>query len=128
MNNSLKYKLFFVSILMLVGVFLSACRQSQTISDTELKVLKEFSDCEAVSINQLKTGVLVVPGIVVTKLNDDQTRLLLEAGCIDLGENRPQQLWRKVDELQDETVRWHLIGHLHYHLGQVSYHRRLLDG
>ncbi|MFO0891421.1 MAG: YggS family pyridoxal phosphate-dependent enzyme [Isosphaeraceae bacterium] len=39
---------------------------------------------------------------------------LVEAGAIDMGENYPQELWRKVDELSGLTppVRWHLIGHL----------------
>jgi PLP dependent protein len=32
-------------------------------------------------------------------------------GVIDLGENRPQELWRKAAALP-QTVRWHLIGHL----------------
>jgi pyridoxal phosphate enzyme (YggS family) len=32
-------------------------------------------------------------------------------GVLDLGENRPQELWRKSDALPP-TVRWHLIGHL----------------
>src|SRR5262249_51616542 len=32
------------------------------------------------------------------------------AGCIDLGESRPQELWTKADKLPD--ARWHLIGHL----------------
>ena len=32
-------------------------------------------------------------------------------GVFDLGESRPQELWRKAAALPD-TVRWHLIGHL----------------
>jgi hypothetical protein len=32
-------------------------------------------------------------------------------GVLDLGENRPQELWRKAAALP-QTVRWHLIGHL----------------
>lgn len=32
-------------------------------------------------------------------------------GVLDLGENRPQELWRKAGALP-ATVRWHLIGHL----------------
>ena len=33
---------------------------------------------------------------------------------LDLGENYPQELWRKVESLAEleEPVRWHLIGHL----------------
>jgi PLP dependent protein len=32
-------------------------------------------------------------------------------GIYDLGENRPQELWRKAEVLPS-TVRWHLIGHM----------------
>jgi PLP dependent protein len=35
---------------------------------------------------------------------------LVALGVRDLGENRPQELWRKAETLKD--VRWHLIGHL----------------
>ena len=37
--------------------------------------------------------------------------LLPELGLLDLGENRPQELWRKAAALS-KNVRWHLIGHL----------------
>ncbi len=37
--------------------------------------------------------------------------LLPELGIVDLGESRPQELWRKAAELP-ATVQWHLIGHL----------------
>jgi len=40
MNNSLKYNIFFVQILIIASIFLTACRQSQPISDEELKVLE----------------------------------------------------------------------------------------
>jgi pyridoxal phosphate enzyme (YggS family) len=40
-------------------------------------------------------------------------RPLIEAGARDLGENYPQELWRKVEALADAgPIRWHLIGHL----------------
>jgi pyridoxal phosphate enzyme (YggS family) len=39
-------------------------------------------------------------------------RLLAEAGLADLGESRPQELWRKADALADDKIRWHFIGHL----------------
>jgi hypothetical protein len=35
---------------------------------------------------------------------------LLAAGCTDLGESRPQELWTKAGGRTD--VRWHLVGHL----------------
>jgi PLP dependent protein len=41
---------------------------------------------------------------------------LIAAGCRDLGESRPQELWSKAGEIAAATVipapRWHLIGHL----------------
>jgi pyridoxal phosphate enzyme (YggS family) len=36
---------------------------------------------------------------------------ITELGVRDLGENRPQELWRKAAVLPT-TVRWHLVGHL----------------
>jgi PLP dependent protein len=42
------------------------------------------------------------------------TALLLEAGCLDLAESRPQSLWAKATALADHlpAPRWHMIGHL----------------
>jgi pyridoxal phosphate enzyme (YggS family) len=43
---------------------------------------------------------------------------LAAAGCLDLGESRPQELWTKAGELASASgstlppIRWHLIGHL----------------
>ncbi len=41
-----------------------------------------------------------------------EVRALVDAGCTDLGESRPQQLWERADVLAELPVRWHLIGHL----------------
>jgi PLP dependent protein len=50
--------------------------------------------------------------IAVTKtISVDIAALLPGLGVNDLGESRPQELWRKA-ELSESTVRWHLIGHL----------------
>jgi len=51
----------------------------------------------------------------VTKyVSADAARLLLEAGCIDLAESRPQSLWEKAEALAGmvPAPRWHLVGHL----------------
>jgi pyridoxal phosphate enzyme (YggS family) len=49
----------------------------------------------------------------VTKRNPPElARALIELGVSDLGENYPQELWSKVDALNDCRPRWHLIGHL----------------
>jgi pyridoxal phosphate enzyme (YggS family) len=51
--------------------------------------------------------------VAVSKYVDvDAAYALLDAGCHDLGESRPQELWRKADALADADVRWHFIGHL----------------
>ncbi|RUL87900.1 YggS family pyridoxal phosphate-dependent enzyme [Tautonia sociabilis] len=53
--------------------------------------------------------------VAVTKKNPvERIRPLIEAGQLDLGENFPQELWRKAEELsgRPERIRWHLIGHL----------------
>ena len=39
-------------------------------------------------------------------------RLLAQAGLNELGESRPQELWRKAAALADMQVRWHVVGHL----------------
>jgi pyridoxal phosphate enzyme (YggS family) len=50
--------------------------------------------------------------VAVTKTAPDEAvPLLPELGLNHLGENRPQQLWRKA-ALLPSTVHWHLIGHL----------------
>jgi pyridoxal phosphate enzyme (YggS family) len=54
---------------------------------------------------------LEVTLVAVTKTVPAEVAALLPAlGVYDLGENRPQELWRKAAALPD--VRWHLIGHL----------------
>jgi hypothetical protein len=49
--------------------------------------------------------------IAVTKYVDaDIARLLVELGAHDLGESRPQELWRKAAAVPEAA--WHLVGHL----------------
>lgn len=49
----------------------------------------------------------------VTKyVSAEVTRWVVEAGCADLGESRPQQLWEKAESLAVLNPRWHFIGHL----------------
>lgn len=51
--------------------------------------------------------------VAVSKYIDvSATRELIEAGCRDLGESRPQVLWQKAEVLDDLNVHWHMIGHL----------------
>ena len=51
--------------------------------------------------------------VAVTKyVGPDLIRPLVEAGCRDLGESRPQALWDKAAALAGLPVKWHLVGHL----------------
>src|SRR5215471_16699022 len=53
--------------------------------------------------------------VAVTKRSPvEWIRPLVACGARDLGENYPQELWRKAEALAglEESVRWHLIGHL----------------
>jgi pyridoxal phosphate enzyme (YggS family) len=51
--------------------------------------------------------------VAVTKRQPlEWVRPLVELGVRDLGENYPQELWRRAEELAGLPVRWHLIGHL----------------
>jgi pyridoxal phosphate enzyme (YggS family) len=45
-------------------------------------------------------------------VNAETTLALLDAGCRDLGESRPQNLITKSTAISSETVIWHMIGHL----------------
>src|SRR5262245_62126702 len=61
-----------------------------------------------------RAGRTDLPRLVgVTKyVEPPVARLLVEAGVTDLGESRPQELWRKAEALADCRVFWHLVGHL----------------
>jgi pyridoxal phosphate enzyme (YggS family) len=52
--------------------------------------------------------------VAVTKtVSAEVARLVPQLGVYDLGESRPQELWRKAAALEDVPgVRWHQIGHL----------------
>jgi hypothetical protein len=51
--------------------------------------------------------------VAVTKtVTPRVARLLPDLGVLDLGESRPQELWRKAEALSQLPIRWHLIGHL----------------
>ena len=51
--------------------------------------------------------------VAVTKTVSPRVAAFLpDLGVPDLGENRPQELWRKAETLKGLPVRWHLIGHL----------------
>lgn len=50
--------------------------------------------------------------VAVTKyVRADIAQRLVQMGCLDLGESRPQELVRKATSIEG-AVRWHLVGHL----------------
>ena len=51
---------------------------------------------------------------VTKKSSPEWIKCLIACGAHDLGENYPQELWRKHEVLVDfaDSIRWHLIGHL----------------
>jgi pyridoxal phosphate enzyme (YggS family) len=51
--------------------------------------------------------------VAVTKMSPiEAIRPLIDLGAADLGENYPQDLWKKAEALADLDIRWHMIGHL----------------
>jgi hypothetical protein len=67
--------------------------------------------------------------IGVSKYVDTETTAaLVEAGCRQLGESRPQSLWQKAEALADHAgIGWHLIGHLQRNkVRRVIRHRPLI--
>jgi pyridoxal phosphate enzyme (YggS family) len=51
--------------------------------------------------------------VAVTKyVGPEEIRAVVAAGCRDLAESRPQQLWDRAAALADSTLRWHMVGHL----------------
>ncbi len=50
---------------------------------------------------------------------------LSQIEATDLNKNFPMVIWK--EETGMEFTLLHLYGHLNYHLGQINYHRRILD-
>jgi len=83
--------------------------EAARIAENVAGVRGRIADAAARSGRQASQITLVA----VTKyVSAEMVRPLIAAGCIDLGESRPQQLWEKAAALADVPVRWHLIGHL----------------
>ncbi len=79
------------------------------IAENVAEVRRRITDSAARSGRAADAVTLVA----VTKyVSADVASLLVEAGCRDLGESRPQLLWEKAAALAGLPLRWHLIGHL----------------
>ncbi|MCA9236892.1 MAG: YggS family pyridoxal phosphate-dependent enzyme, partial [Planctomycetales bacterium] len=81
----------------------------QTIADNVKRVRDEIA-AAAVAAGRDPASVRLV---AVSKYVDvAQTACLLAAGCRELGESRPQQLWSKAADPLLVDARWHMVGHL----------------
>jgi PLP dependent protein len=81
----------------------------QRLADNVARVRQAIADAAARSGRRADEVTLVA----VTKyVGTPEIEALLAAGCYDLGENRPQDLWRKAEQFAAHPVRWHMIGHL----------------
>ena len=79
------------------------------IAENVARVRRQIADAAARSGRTADAVTLVA----VTKyVSADLVRPLVAAGCTDLGESRPQQLWEKAAALADLPIRWHFVGNL----------------
>jgi len=91
-----------------VGVFVVNSR----IADVLAEHLAAVEDRLAAACRRAGRSRAEVTLVAVTKTVSVEIAALLPAlGVHDLGESRPQELWRKAAGVPP-TVRWHLIGHL----------------
>ena len=82
---------------------------TQRIAENVAGVRQAIADAAARSGRRAEDVTLIAVSKYVGVAEIDA---LLAAGCRDLGENRPQDLWRKAEQLGDRPIRWHMIGHL----------------
>ncbi len=81
----------------------------QLIRDNLARVRQQIADAAARSGRTAEAVKLVA---VTKSAGEPAIRALVEAGCRDLGESRPQQLWERAARLADLPIRWHMIGTL----------------
>ena len=79
------------------------------LADNLARIRTRIADATARSGRTAESVTLVA---VTKSASVEQARELALAGCMDLGEGRPQELWSKAAALSDLPIRWHLIGHL----------------
>lgn len=83
------------------------------IRDLLQRRLNEVENRIAAACERASRARAEITMVAVTKtVTDRVARLLPEFGVLDLGENRPQEFWRKAEALPGLGIRWHLIGHL----------------
>jgi pyridoxal phosphate enzyme (YggS family) len=81
----------------------------QQVADNLARVQSQIADA-ALRASRDPSAVTLVA--VCKYVGTTETGALIEAGCRDLGESRPQQLWDKAASLSSSNIRWHLVGHL----------------
>jgi PLP dependent protein len=79
------------------------------LTDNLARIRRRIADAAERSGRTAESVTLVA---VTKSVGVEQTRELALAGCLDLGEGRPQELWSKASAIADVPIRWHLIGHL----------------
>lgn len=66
------------------------------------------SACERAGRVESEVTLVAVTKTVSTRV----ASLLPDLSVFDLGESRPQELWRKAEALKHLPIRWHMVGHL----------------
>jgi PLP dependent protein len=80
-----------------------------TLMEERIQAVEERIAAACRRVGRARADVTLV---AVTKTVGSQVaQQMVNAGVLDLGENRPQELWRKAATISGD-VRWHLIGHL----------------
>lgn len=88
---------------------MSELNAAQRIAENWNAVRQEVAD--AARLHGRREDEVTIVG--VTKyVTPEIAQLLVDAGCLHLGENRPQMLWQKAESISTPGLRWHLIGHL----------------
>ena len=88
MNNEQKIEQFKINLgLVAARIAVAAERSGRTADDVTLVAVTKYVDAEV-------------------------TELMIKAGAVVLGENRPQVLEEKTATLDQDPVKWHMIGHL----------------
>src|SRR6516162_1419783 len=83
--------------------------ETRELLKRNLSALEQHIDAACRRAGRQRTDVTLV---AVTKyVSPEVAAVLPELGILDLGESRPQELWRKAKALPKD-VRWHLVGHL----------------
>mgnify|MGYP000546805143 CR=1 FL=1 len=82
---------------------------AQQIADNLRAVRQRIAEAAARSGRSVEQVRLVA---VTKTVGLEEIRALVGAGCQELGESRPQQLWEKAAALEDLRIHWHMVGPL----------------